>query len=256
MPPRQDWSFAGFTGKYDKGQLQRGFKVYREVCASCHGLSLVAFRNLAEPGGPGFSTGQVQALAAEYKVQDGPDDSGEMFERPGRPADRFPSPFPNEEAARAANGGAYPPDMSLLAKARSYSRGFPWFLIDSLPGFAYQEHGVDYIHAILVGYHEAPADMVLQPGQYYNEYMPGHRIAMAKPIEDGQVEYTDGTPATVDQYGKDVAAFMMWAAEPKLEARKKMGLSVMLFLLVFAGLLYATKKKVWSGLHQTPTPQA
>ncbi|CAH1664848.1 MAG: cytochrome c1 [Chelatococcus sp.] len=252
-PPRESWSFSGPFGTFDRAQLQRGFKVYREVCAACHGLSLVAFRNLAEPGGPQFSEAQVKALAAEYQIHDGPNDAGDMFDRPGRPADRFPLPFPNEQAARASNGGAFPPDFSLLAKARTYERGFPWFLIDVVTQF--QEQGPDYIHAILNGYVAPPAGFDLQPGQHYNEFFPGHRIAMAKPINDGQVEYPKlpngqpQVPETVEQYSHDVAAFMMWAAEPHLEARKQMGFKVMVFLIVFAGLLYFTKKKIWAKAH-------
>ncbi|MDJ1159317.1 cytochrome c1 [Chelatococcus sp. SYSU_G07232] len=252
-PPRVSWSFAGPFGTFDRAQLQRGFKVYREVCSSCHAMSRVAFRNLAEPGGPGFSEAQIKALAAEYKIKDGPNDQGEMFERPGRPADRFPAPFPNENAARAANGGAYPPDFSVLAKARTYERGFPWFLFDIVT--QYQEQGPDYIHALLTGYADPPQGFPLQPGQSYNKYMAGNAIAMPKPLSDGQVEYPkgpDGKPAapeTVDQYAKDVTAFMMWAAEPHLEARKAMGFKVILFLIVFAGLLYFTKKKIWARVH-------
>lgn len=252
-PPHVAWSFSGPFGTFDRAQLQRGFKVYREVCASCHGLSRVAFRNLSEPGGPEFSEAQVKALAAEYKIKDGPNDQGEMFERDGRPADRFPSPFPNENAARAANGGAYPPDFSVLAKARTYERGFPWFLFDIVT--QYQEQGPDYIHALLTGYEEPPQGFALQPGQSYNRYMPGNAIAMPPPISDGQVEYPKGAdgkpqvPETVDQYAKDIAAFMMWTAEPHMEARKSMGFKAILFLLVFAGLLYFTKKKIWARVH-------
>ncbi|CAH1663701.1 cytochrome c1 [Chelatococcus asaccharovorans] len=252
-PPRESWSFSGPFGTYDRAQLQRGFKVYREVCSSCHGLGLVAFRNLAEPGGPEFSEAQVKALAATYQIHDGPNDAGDMFDRPGRPADRFPLPFPNEQAARASNGGAFPPDFSLLAKARTFERGFPWFLIDAVT--QYQEQGPDYIHGIINGYVPAPAGFELQPGQHYNEYFPGHRIAMPKPINDGQVEYPKlpngqpQVPETVDQYSRDVTAFMMWAAEPHLEARKQMGFKVMVFLIVFAGLLYFTKKKIWAKAH-------
>ncbi len=242
QPERQAWTFAGPFGHYDRAQLQRGFQVYREVCASCHSLKLVSFRNLSEAGGPEFSAAQVKALAADYKIKDGPNDAGEMFERPGRASDRFPSPFPNPEAARAALG-AIPPDFSLLAKARTYSRGFPQFLIDALPipGGAYQEHGPDYITALLKGYSK-PDD------PNWNDYMPGNRIAMAQPISDGAVEYTDGSPKTLTQYARDVSAFMMWAAEPKLEQRKKTGFNVMAFLLVFAGLLYYTKKRVWADV--------
>lgn len=242
LPERQPWSFAGPFGKFDRAQLQRGFQVYREVCANCHSLKRVAFRNLSEPGGPQFSEAQIKALAAEYKVKDGPNDSGDMFERPGRPSDKFPAPFANEAAARAALG-AYPPDFSLLAKARGYSRGFPLFLVDALPvpGGAYQEHGADYIVALLNGYSK-PDD------PNWNDYMPGNKIAMAAPLSDGVVDYTDGSPKTLLQYSRDVAAFMMWAAEPKLEERKKTGFRVMAFLLVFAGLLYFTKKKVWADV--------
>jgi ubiquinol-cytochrome c reductase cytochrome b/c1 subunit len=243
QPPAQKWSFAGPFGKFDQAQLQRGFKVYKEVCASCHSLSLVSFRNLAEPGGPGYSAAQAAAVAAEYKVQDGPNDAGEMFERAGRPADTFPKPFPNDNAARAANGGALPPDMSVLAKARTYERGFPWFVFDIFT--QYQEQGPDYIHAILMGYEEAPKGVTLPPGTHYNKYFPGHAIGMPAPLSDGQVTYDDGSPQTIDQYGKDVSAFLMWTAEPHMMARKRLGLQVMIFLLVLTGLLYFTKKKVW-----------
>ncbi len=245
-PPRQSWSFAGPFGKYDQGQLQRGFKIYREVCANCHSMQLVAFRNLADPGGPGFSEAQVKALAADYKIKDGPNESGEMFDRPGRPSDHIPWNFANDNAARAANGGALPPDMSVLAKARSFSNGFPWFIIN---GFTqYQEQGPDYIHGILVGYKDPPPGFELQPGQYYNEFMPGHRLAMPKPLNDGQIDYTDGTPTTLDQYAKDISAFLMWTAEPKLEERKRTGFRVLIFLIIFAGLLYFTKKKIWADV--------
>lgn len=247
-PPRQDWSFAGAFGGYDKAQLRRGFKVYKEVCASCHSLKLLAFRNLGEPGGPELGEGDVEALAASYRIKDGPNDAGDMFERPGRPSDRFPPPFANEQQARSAFSGAYPPDMSVLAKARGYSRGFPLFLFDALPGVSYQEHGVDYIVALLGGYAAAPKDFKLTAGQYYNIYMLGHRIAMPPPLSDGLVSYDDGTPATADQYAKDVAAFLMWAAEPHLEERKQTGLRVVSFLFVFLGLVYFTKRKVWANV--------
>jgi cytochrome c1 len=247
IPPRQSWSFGGPFGKFDQAQLQRGFKIYREVCANCHSMELVAFRNLADPGGPGFSESQVKALAAEYKVKDGPNDSGEMFERPGRPSDHIPWNFPNDNAARAANGGALPPDMSVLAKARGFSRGFPWFIIDGV--IQYQEKGADYIVGILNGYKDQPPPGVqLQPGQYYNEFIAGHKIAMPKPLNDGQIDYPDGTPTTVPQYAKDIAAFLSWTAEPKLEERKRTGFRVVVFLILFAGLLYYTKKKVWAEI--------
>ncbi len=247
-PPAVKWSFSGPFGTFDRGQLQRGYKVYKEVCATCHSMSLVHYRNLAEPGGPGFSTAQAQAVAAEAKVQDGPNDSGEMFERPGRLADKFPSPFPNEQAARASNGGAYPPDLSLIAKARSYSRGFPQFVFDLFT--QYQEQGPDYLHALLTGYQDnPPADFTLPEGSFYNTYFPGHAIKMPKPISDDQVTYDDGSPQTVEQYSRDVTAFLMWAAEPHMEARKRLGIQVMIFLIVLAGLLYFTKRKVWANAH-------
>ncbi|MFN3672381.1 MAG: cytochrome c1 [Bosea sp. (in: a-proteobacteria)] len=253
IPPGLSWSFSGPFGTFDRAQLQRGFKVVKEVCANCHSMSLMRIRNLAQPGGPEFTPGQVTALAATYTVKDGPNDQGEMFERPGRPADAFPSPFPNEQAARAANGGAYPPDLSVLAKARTYERGFPKFVFDMVT--QYQEQGPDYIAALLAGYKDPPPEGVtLLPGQYYNTYMPGHLIAMPPPMQDGQVEYPKGpdgkspVPETVAQYSKDVAAFMVWMAEPHLEQRKRIGMMVMAFLFIFGGLLYYTKKKIWARM--------
>jgi ubiquinol-cytochrome c reductase cytochrome c1 subunit len=252
-PPRSSWSFAGPFGSFDRAQLQRGYKVYKEVCSSCHSANLIRFRNMSQPGGPEFSTAQIAALAATFKVKDGPNEQGEMFERDGRPADRFPAPFANDQAARAANGGALPPDMSVLAKARTYERGFPWFLIDIVT--QYQEMGPDYIAALLTGYvEEPPAGVTLQPGQYYNTYMPGHLIAMPNVLNDGQVDYVKGAdgktavPETKVQYARDVTAFLMWAAEPHMEQRKRIGFQVMLVLLVLSGLLYYTKKKIWSRL--------
>ena len=245
-PPMQRWSFAGPFGLYDPQQLQRGFKVYREVCSNCHSLKLLAFRNLADPSGPGFTEEQAAAIAATFQVSDGPNDQGQMFQRPGRLADHFPPPFPNDQAARAALGGSLPPDMSVLAKARGYERGFPWFIFEAF--MQYQEDGPDYIHALLTGYGEPPAGFALPPGAQYNKYFPGRAIGMPKPLSDGQVEYTDGTPATVDQYGRDVAAFLMWAAEPTLDARKRLGFQVFVFLVVLTGLLYFTKKRVWHAV--------
>jgi cytochrome c1 len=244
-PPRETWSFSGPFGKYDPAQLQRGFKIYREVCSNCHSMNLLSFRNLAEPGGPGYTEAQVKQLASEYKIKD-LDDKGNPIERAGRPADHFPAPFPNELAAKAAFGVA-PPDMSSLADARTYERGFPWFIIDIFS--QYQEEGPDYIAAILQGYVKPPKGFHVPPGGHYNEYFPGHNIAMPQPITAGQVKYTDGTPETLHQYAKDVAAFLMWAAEPHMVARKRLGFQVMIFLIVFAGLLYFTKKKVWHDVH-------
>lgn len=249
-PPRQSWSFAGPFGTYDPQQLQRGFKIYREVCSNCHSLKLLSFRNLAEPGGPGFTEAQAAAIAATFQVTDGPNDQGQMFQRPGKISDYFPPPFPNEQAARAALGGKLPPDMSTLAKARSYEWGFPQFIFDAFTD--YQEDGPDYIHAIINGYTTAPAGFVLAPGTQYNKYFPGNAIGMPQPLHDGQVQYTDGTPQTLDQYGRDVAAFLMWASEPTLDERKRLGFQVMIFLFVFTGLLYFTKKKVWHDVQHHP----
>jgi len=246
-PPSQKWSFAGPFGKYDRGALQRGLKIYKEVCSNCHALSYIAFRNLADPGGPGYSTAQVTALASEYKIKDGPNDQGDMFDRPGRPADYFPPPFANDQAARAANGGGLPPDLSLITKARSYERGFPWFIFDFFSQF--QEQGPNYVVGILGGYQKKPADVTLPEGTYYNKYFPGHAIKMPQPLTNGQVTFDDGSPATLEQYTKDIATFLMWAAEPQMEARKRLGLEVFVFLIIFAGLMYFTKKKVWADAH-------
>jgi ubiquinol-cytochrome c reductase cytochrome b/c1 subunit len=245
-PPANKWSFSGPFGKYDEAQLQRGFKVFKEVCASCHSMDMLAFRNLADPGGPGYSAAQAAAVAAEYKIKD-LDDAGNPIEREGRAADYFPAPFPNAKAAAAANGGVAPPDFSTLAKARTYERGFPWFVIDMVS--QYQEQGPDYIVALLKGYEDPPQGVQLPPGANYNKYFPGHAIAMPKPLQDGQVTFDDGAPQTLDQYAKDVAAFMMWVAEPHMIARKRLGFQVMIFLIVLAGLMYFTKKKVWSAAH-------
>lgn len=247
-PEMHSWSFAGVFGRYDAAQLRRGFKVYKEVCSSCHSIKMLAFRNLSQPGGPEFSEKEVADLAASYKIKDGPNDAGEYYERPGRPSDTFPPPFANEQAARAALAGNYPPDMSVLAKARGYSRGFPAFLLDVLPGFAYQEHGVDYMASLMEGYTDPPPDVKLPEGQFYDPYMPGRRIGMPPPLSDGAVTYDDGAPQTLNQYAKDVSAFLMWVAEPHLNARKRIGFGVVSFLVVFAALLYFTKRRIWSNI--------
>ena len=244
-PTKQKWSFAGMFGKYDRGQLQRGFKVYREVCQTCHGLSLVAFRNLADPGGPGFSSAQAAAVAAEYQVPAEPDDQGEVKDRAARLADRFPPPFKNDNQARARYN-AVPPDLSLIVKARGYDRGFPYFIFDLFT--QYQEQGADYLVSLLTGYADPPKDLQAPPGAFYNKYFPGHFLAMPPPLTDNRIDYTDGTKPTAEQLARDVTAFLMWAAEPHLEARKRIGLQVFIFLLVFAGLLYFTKKKVWKSV--------
>ncbi len=244
-PHEMSWSFAGPFGTYDKAQLQRGLKVYKEVCSACHSMNLVAFRTLEDLG---YSEAQIKALAAEYTIQDGPNDDGDMFERPGIPSDHFPAPFPNEAAAAASNGGAAPPDMSLLAKARGVERGFPLFLFDIFTQYA--EGGPDYIHSLLTGYDQKPPEgMQIPEGTHYNPYfMSGVSLKMAKPLSDGQVTYDDGAPATVEQYSQDVAAFLMWAAEPHLEDRKKTGFRVIIFLLLFSVLMYFTKRRVWANV--------
>ncbi len=242
-PPRQSWSFGGMFGIYDKAQLQRGFQVYKEVCSTCHALS-IPFRTLAEPGGPDFSEDQVRTLAATYQVTNAePNEKGEIFKRPATPADIIPRPeaYPNDQAAAATFGKA-PPDMALLAKSLKFERGFPWFVFDALPGLEYQEMGADYIHAILNGYTKADDPQ-------WNLYYPGHKIAMPQPITNGAVAYKDGTPPTLENYSKDVAAFLSWAAEPNLLERRRIGLRVMIFLIVFAVLLYFVKKRIWESAH-------
>jgi ubiquinol-cytochrome c reductase cytochrome c1 subunit len=255
-PERQDWSFAGIFGKYDKAQLQRGFQVYKEVCANCHTLNM-PIRMLAEPGGPGFTEDQVKALAAEYKIPD-INDAGEPVERAAKPYDSFPAPYANVQAA-IATFGAYPPNMQVIAKARGYSRGFPLWVVDMLPGFGYAEHGADYIDALVGrGYVEAPAGKQIPDGAYYNTYMPGNIIKMAPPLAaDGQITYAKdadgnlppGVTETIPQYAKDVTAFLYWAAEPHLEQRKRVGFQVILFLIVLTTLLFLTKKRVWARAH-------
>lgn len=243
-PRYVDWSFAGPFGKWDLGQLQRGFKIYREVCAACHSMDLVAFRNLEEIG---FSPEQVKAIAAEYEVTDGPNADGDMFDRAAVPSDRIPGPFENLAQAAASNNGAAPPDFSLIAKARAPERGFPTFIFDVF--WLYAENGPDYIYSLLVGYQDAPDHVEVAEGAYYNPYfIAGSSLAMAPPLSDGLVTYDDGAPETLDQYSKDVSAFLMWAAEPSLIERKAMGFKVMIFLLLLTLLVYLTKKKVFAGL--------
>jgi ubiquinol-cytochrome c reductase cytochrome c1 subunit len=235
-PPRQSWSFSGMFGIYDKGQLQRGFQVYKEVCSTCHALS-IPFRTLADPDGPGFSEDQIKTLAATYQITNAePNEKGEIFKRPATPADNIPRPeaYPNDQAAAATLGKA-PPDMALLAKALK-------FVLDGLPGLEYQEMGADVIHGILTGYTK-PDD------PQWNLYYPGHKIAMPQPITDGAVDYKDGTKPTLENYSKDVAAFLSWAAEPNLPERKRIGLRVLIFLIVFAVLLYYVKKRIWVSAH-------
>jgi cytochrome c1 len=225
----QKWTFTGPFGSFDRAQLQRGYRVYKDICSNCHSMRLLSYRNLGERGGPEFSREAVETLAGQVQVTDGPNDKGEMFQRPGRPSDRFRSPFPNEAAARAANGGALPPDLSVMAKAR--------------PG------GPDYIYALLTGYRQAPAGFELSPGMHYNLAFPGHQIAMPPPLVDGAVPYTDGTKPSVDNYARDVSAFLMWAAEPKLEERHELGARVVIFLIAFCVIMFLAKRTVWARLH-------
>ena len=227
-PIKVNWSFKELTGKFDRASLQRGFQVYKEVCASCHSMQYLSYRNLGEPGGPEFTQEEVKAIAASVEIEDGPDSQGEMFTRPGKPSDKFKSPYPNVQASTAANGGAYPPDMSVLVKAR--------------PG------GADYMYSVLMGYEEPPAGMKLDDGVYYNKYMIGNKIKMASPLSEGIVEYSDGTEATTDQMAKDVTTFLAWAAEPELEERHRVGFKVIIYLLLLTILVYLSMKKIWSRI--------
>jgi ubiquinol-cytochrome c reductase cytochrome c1 subunit len=224
--PDTRFSFDGPFGTYDRASTQRGFQVYKEVCAACHAMKQLSYRNLREIG---LSEAEVRAIAATVTVMDGPNDEGLMFERAARPSDRFRRPFPNEQAARAANNGAYPPDLSVMAKARL--------------------GGADYLYALMTGYTDPPAGVTLMDGMHYNKYFPGHQIAMGAPLNDGQIEFADGTKATVDQMARDVSTFLAWAAEPEMEQRKQMGVRIILFLTILGGLAYAVKRKVWSDVH-------
>jgi cytochrome c1 len=239
------YSFEGAFGTFDKGQLQRGYKVYKEVCANCHAMKLVSFRNLAEEGGPGFTAEQVKALAATFTMKDGPGEDGEMFDRPGFPSDRFPSPFPNEQSARVANGGALPADLSVITKARAGWYGTFNQLFNGIGG-------PEYVYSVLTGYEEPPEELKKeQPeGKLYNPYFAsGHWISMPPPLSDGQVTFDDGAPNTADAMAQDVSAFLAWTAEPKMEERKSLGFMTMIYLAVLALLLYLVKKKIWADAH-------
>ena len=227
-PIKVNWSFKGLTGTFDRASLQRGFQVYKEVCASCHSMQYLSYRTLGEPGGPEFSEQEVKAIAASFEIEDGPDAQGEMFTRPGRPSDKFKSPYPNVQAATAANGGAYPPDMSVLVKAR--------------------KGGSDYIYSVLMGYEDPPVGFELEDGVYYNKYMDGKKIKMSNPLSEGIVTYSDGTAATEAQMAKDVTTFLTWTAEPHLETRHKMGIKVLIFLTIFSFLVYLSMKRIWSRI--------
>lgn len=229
----QSWGFKGFFGSFDQAQLKRGYQVYKDVCAGCHSMNLLYYRDLQDIG---FSEDEVKGFAAEAQVQDGPNDAGEMFERPGRPSDAFKAPFPNEQAARAANNGALPPDLSLIAKSRA--------------GAGFLGHdGADYIHSLMTGYEEPPAGVTLPEGMHYNHAFKGHQIAMPPPLSDGAVSYADGTEATLDQEAKDIATFLTWAAEGNLEQRHRTGIKAILFLVIFTLLAYAVKRKIWASVH-------
>ena len=223
---KTDWSFKGLFGKFDRASLQRGYQVYTEVCAACHSMKYLSYRNLSEKGGPEFSVAQAKAIAASFEVTDGPNADGDMFQRPGKLSDKFVMPYENVKAAEAANGGAYPPDMSVLVKARG--------------------GGVDYIYSLLQGYEEAPSGMILDDGVHYNKYMYGNKIKMSAPLSDGIIEYSDGTKASVEQMSKDVTTFLMWAAEPSLEARHQMGFKAIIYLIILTILVYFSMKRIWS----------
>ena len=225
---KTDWSFKGLFGKFDRGALQRGYQVYTEVCSSCHSMKYLSYRNLAEKGGPEFTLDQAKAIAASFEVKDGPNADGEMFTRPGKLSDKFVMPYDNVKAAQAANGGAYPPDMSVLVKARG--------------------GGANYIYSLLQGYEDPPAGVTLDDGVYYNKFMYGNKIKMANQLSDGLVEYGDGTQATVEQMSKDVTTFLMWTAEPHLEARHQMGFKVIVYLIILTILVYFSMKKIWSRI--------
>ena len=224
--PHEEWSFNGVFGTYDRAALQRGFQVYKEVCSACHAVKHLYFRDLAEIG---YSEDEVKGIAAQVQVTDGPNDQGEMFQRPGRPSDPIPPPFPNDQTARSANNGALSPDLSLITKAR--------------------EGGADFVYGILTGFKDAPAGMKMNPNMNYNEYFAGHQIAMPPPLNPDQIKYADETKASVPQMAHDVVSFLSWAAEPTLEARHRMGFKVILFLIVLTGLLYAAKRRIWSRIH-------
>ena len=225
---KTDWSFKGLFGKFDRSALQRGYQVYTEVCASCHSMKYVSYRNLAEKGGPEFTEQQAKAIAASFEVTDGPNSDGEMFTRPAKLSDKFVMPYENVKAAQAANGGAYPPDMSVLVKARG--------------------GGVDYIYSLLQGYEDPPVGITLDEGVHYNKYMYGNKIKMANPLSEGLVEYADGTAATVEQMSKDVTTFLMWTAEPHLEARHRMGFKAIIYLIILTTLVYFSMKRIWSRI--------
>jgi len=224
--PQHEWSFEGITGTFDRGALQRGYQVYSEVCSGCHSMKLLYYRDLIDIG---FSEDQVKAIASEFTVIDGPNDEGEMFERDARPADRFVSPYLNDNEARANNNGAYPPDLSVITKAK--------------------KDGANYIYNLLLGYKDPPADMEVGEGMYYNIYMAGNQIAMPQPIYDESVDYADGTNNSAEQIAEDLVVFLTWAAEPELEERKNLGIKVILFFIVLGFIIFLAKNHLWREVH-------
>ena len=225
---KQDWSFKSFFGTFDRASLQRGYQVYTEVCASCHSLKYVSYRNLAEKGGPEFSIEQAKAIASNFEVTDGPNNDGEMFTRSAKLSDKFVMPYANDQEAKLSNGGAYPPDMSVLVKARA--------------------GGADYIYSVILGYEDPPEGMKLDDGVYYNKYMYGNKIKMPPQLYDDLVTYADGTPATPEQMAKDITTFLAWTAEPKLEERHKFGFRAIIYLVILTILVYFSMKRIWSRI--------
>ena len=224
--PKHNWSFKGLTGTFDKSAVQRGFKVYREVCSGCHSMNLLYYRDLIDIG---FSNEEVKAIAVEYTVIDGPNDDGEMFERPAKPSDHFVPPFSNDQEARASNNGSYPPDLSVITKAK--------------------KHGPDYIFNLLLGYTEPPVDFELGEGMYYNKWKEGYQISMAQPLDEDYVDYDDGTENTLPQLAEDITTFLVWSAEPELEERKKLGIKVILFFIVLGSIVFIVKNRLWREIH-------
>ena len=224
--PKHKWSFNGISGTFDKAALKRGYQVYREVCSGCHSMKLLYYRDLLDIG---FSEAQIKSIASEYTVLDGPNDEGEMYERPARLADHFISPFINDQEARLSNNGSYPPDLSVITKAK--------------------KNGPDYIYNLLLGYKEPPEDFNIGEDMYYNEWKEGHQIAMAQPLDEGYVDYDDGTENTLSQLAKDVTTFLVWSAEPELEVRKNLGIKVILFFLIFGVIIYISKQRLWRNIY-------
>jgi cytochrome c1 len=250
--PRQEWTFGGLFGYFDEQQLRRGYKIYKNVCSNCHNMKYLAYRNLGEPGGPNFSGEEVAALASEIQVPDGYNDQGEPVLRPGKPSDYFQWRFKNAKEAAASFNGAVPPDLSVMAKARTVEREVEWYTFPFLMlkdlFTQYQEQGPDYIYALLTGYTDPPSGFKLNEGSNYNRAFPGHQVAMPQPLTDGVVDYEDGTPNTLDQEARDVVAYLAWAAEPHLADRKKLGLWVLAYLAVLVGLLFVAKRTLWRNV--------